>query len=197
MDIPQNVINYLNSLDIDVEVIDLSHKGLTVLPNLSKFTNLTKLFCYNNQIEKLDKLPDTLKKLYCDHNKIQKLNNLPNKLQGLDCSNNLIQELNNLPKGLIQLYCDHNQIQELNNLPDRLIELHCDTNKIKQFDNIPKLLKTLYCHINPLPSFNIKILKEIDIDRRKEKFVLFIVGIQENRFDNDDIFRKISEYVLT
>jgi hypothetical protein len=47
-----------------------------------------------------------------------------------------------------------------------------------------------------LPSFDIKILKEIDINRRREKLIIFILGMYNIEFNNDDIFRKIGEYVL-
>jgi hypothetical protein len=174
MDMPQYVIDYLDSLDENVEEINLSKRRLKRLPNLSKFTNVKELYCYNNQIKVLDKLPDGLKELYCYNNTIKELNNLPNKLQVMLCSNNQIQELNNLPDGLIELNCSHNQIQELNNLPRRL--------------------EVLYCNENPLPSFDINILKEID--RRKQNLNIFILGMYNIEFDNDDIFRKIGEYVL-
>jgi len=41
-------------------------------------------------------------------------------------------------------------------------------------------------------------LKEIDINNKKrEILVLFIIGIQENRFDKVDMLEKIGKYVLT
>ncbi len=134
-----SVIDYLNSLNVNVKEINLSNKELTVLPDLSRFTNLKKL----------------------------------------DCSFNKIKKINNLPEGLENLYCENNQIKELN--------------------NIPKSLFVLCCTNNLLPSVNINILKEIDINRKRETVIMFILNMSKskNRFDNDDIFRKIGEYVLT
>jgi len=50
-----------------------------------------------------------------------------------------------------------------------------------------------------LPSFDIKILKKIDIDRRKEKLVMFILSMSKSEFSFDkvDMLEKIGKYVLT
>ena len=50
--------------------LDLSNKGLTKLPDLSKYTNLKKLNCSSNQITSLDNLSLTLIELYCSNNQI-------------------------------------------------------------------------------------------------------------------------------
>jgi len=48
-----------------------------------------------------------------------------------------------------------------------------------------------------LPSVDRNILKEIDINNKKrEILVLFIIGIQKNRFDKVDMLEKIGKYVL-
>ena len=39
----------------------------------NKFTKLEILFCTNNKITELNKLPNTLKNLYCSWNKITEL----------------------------------------------------------------------------------------------------------------------------
>lgn len=138
MNIPQTVKDYLDSLDENVEIMNLINNELTYLPDLSRFKNLKRLVCSYNKIKKLDILP----------------------------------------KGLIQLYCSDNQIQELNNIPEPLI---------------------LDCRYNLLPSFDIQILKKIDIDRRKEKLVMFILSMSKSEFsfDKDDMLEKIGKYVLT
>jgi len=62
MTTPQTVINYLNSLDINVEIIYIYYKSLTItiLPDLFRFKNLKILICSFNQITKIGKLPDGL-----------------------------------------------------------------------------------------------------------------------------------------
>ncbi len=116
MTTPQSVTYYLDSLDENVEEINLSQKGLTVFPDLSRFTNLIKLDCNFNQIKKINKLPKKLEILCCAFNQIEQLNNLPKKLIKLDCSFNKIKELKNLPKKLKELYYTNNQIREC--IPD-------------------------------------------------------------------------------
>jgi Leucine-rich repeat (LRR) protein len=50
------------------------------------------LYCGDNQIKKLYKLPDKLKVLCCIHNKIQELDDLPNELNNLICCHNEIKK---------------------------------------------------------------------------------------------------------
>ena len=47
------VETYLNSLPEDISTIDISCKGITSLPNLTRFKNLKILYCYNNQFTSL------------------------------------------------------------------------------------------------------------------------------------------------
>ena len=44
-----NIKTYIDSLPEDIEVIDVSFKGITSL-DVRKFKNLKKLYCYNNKI---------------------------------------------------------------------------------------------------------------------------------------------------
>ncbi len=89
-------------------VLDLSHLNLTELPN-NLPSNLTTLYCFNNNIEKLDNLPYNLTLLNCYNNKIEKLDNLPPNLIQLNCNNNKIEKLNNLPSNLTYLNCYNNK----------------------------------------------------------------------------------------
>ena len=47
-----------------VKKLEFYHGDLTILPELPP--NLVELFCHNNWLFSLTKLPGTLKKLYCD-----------------------------------------------------------------------------------------------------------------------------------
>ena len=56
---------YLNSLSEDILTINIEFKGITSLPDLTRFKNLEILYCYNNQLTSLLTLPQNLKELYC------------------------------------------------------------------------------------------------------------------------------------
>ena len=45
-----NITEYLNSLDEDIEFIDVSNKNLINLPNLSRFKKLKEIYCCNNKL---------------------------------------------------------------------------------------------------------------------------------------------------
>ena len=45
-----NIEKYLNSLPLDTTVIDVSRRGITYLPDLSRFKELTKLDCSCNKL---------------------------------------------------------------------------------------------------------------------------------------------------
>ena len=51
--------------------LDLSHKRLTQLPDLSKYTNLKKLNCSSNLITSLDNLPPSITELLCYNNPLK------------------------------------------------------------------------------------------------------------------------------
>jgi Leucine-rich repeat (LRR) protein len=157
---------FLNSLPIDIKILDLSNKNLTILPDLTKFTNLVKLYFHNNQIKELNNLPNTLQELDCSSNSITELNNLPNTLQGLNCSNNQIIKLNNLPNTLQGLNCSNNQIIKLNNLPNTLQVLYCSSNYISDLI-IPNTLQQLSCSNNNLLLFDLHEYKKLN------KFIKF------------------------
>ena len=87
------VETYLNSLPDDTFIIDISSKGITYLPDLTRFNHLTKLYCSNNQLTSLPTLPQTLEELGCYNNQITSLPTLPQNLQKLYCYNNTIFEI--------------------------------------------------------------------------------------------------------
>ena len=71
-----------------IEELDLSIKGLTKLPDLTKYTNLKKLNCSENKLTHLDNLPINLTELNCSYNKLTHLDNLPINLTTLYCFDN-------------------------------------------------------------------------------------------------------------
>ena len=84
----------MNELPVKIESIDLSWRDLTILPDLSRFTNLKLLDCSNNQLTSLPPLNNSLVYLDCSWNKLTSLPPLNNSLEYLNCSRN---QLNSLP----------------------------------------------------------------------------------------------------
>ncbi len=105
-----NIQNYLNSLPEDTTEINVCNRGLTYLPDLSKFTNLQKLNCSHNKLKSLPKLNNTLINLDCGYNKLTKLPKLNENLQRLDCECNELSLLPNLNINLQILNCDNNYL---------------------------------------------------------------------------------------
>ena len=56
-----NIEEYINSLPLDTTEINISNKGLTYLPDLTIFKNLTFLNCSRNKLTQLQHLNKTLK----------------------------------------------------------------------------------------------------------------------------------------
>ena len=133
--------------DYSVTELDLSYQNLTILPDLSLYTKLQQLWCGNNQLTSLNKLPPTLQELYCANNQLTSLDHLPPNLQILHCEKNKLTSLNNLPLNLQELDCSDNELTSLNNLPPNLQILDCSDNDITYLD-IPDL-QELYCVHNP------------------------------------------------
>ena len=95
--------------------LNLSGRNLTVLPDLSLYTNLQRLYCYNNQLTSLNNLPPNLQILYCWNNKITSLDHLPSTLQIVWCSDNQLTSLDNLPPNLRIFNCFPNPIYTICN----------------------------------------------------------------------------------
>ena len=52
---------YLNSLSEDTLIINIESKGITSLPDLTRFRKLEEINCSNNQLNYLPALPQNLK----------------------------------------------------------------------------------------------------------------------------------------
>jgi E3 ubiquitin-protein ligase SspH2 len=144
---------YLKSLPKDTEIIDVSHKELKYLPDLTRFKKLKVLVCYNNYLTKLPKLNDSLEGLYCQRNQITELPDLNNNLYELHCSNNQIIELPSLNENLEVLYCNNNKLTKLPILNKNLGELCCSNNQITELPCLTENLKELYFYNNKVKYF--------------------------------------------
>ena len=95
-----NIEEYLNSLPLDTTEIIVSNKGLTYLPDLSRFKQLTKLDCSFNQLTELPPLNNNLTHLSCSGNQLTELPHLNDNLTILNCfynynNTNIIKILRN------------------------------------------------------------------------------------------------------
>ena len=107
----QTVEEYLAGLPDDIDYINLSNKGLTMLPDLSRFQNLKILNCfYNSLLELPENLPKSLQIIYCQFNSLSILpENLPQSLQELYCyENHLVKLPDNIPQNIQILDCSFN-----------------------------------------------------------------------------------------
>ena len=140
-----NIENYLNSLPLDTTEIRVSGKGLTYLPDLSRFKQLTHLYCSDNQLTSLPPLNENLTQLDCSHNKLTWLPPLNNNLEYLTCSYNHLTWLPHLNDNLQKLYCSRNQLTELPSLNDNLRYLDCNYNPLTWLPPLNNKLQMLYC----------------------------------------------------
>jgi Leucine-rich repeat (LRR) protein len=87
-----------------------------IMKNLEKFINLKKFNCRYCCLERLPKLPKSLKELDCSYNIITKIedNELPSRLEVLWCQYNKLVELPNILDTIITLKCS----------PDILLNIH-------------------------------------------------------------------------
>jgi Leucine-rich repeat (LRR) protein len=76
---------YIFSLPDNSDVINVSNKNLTYIPSLSRFTNLKKLDCRNNNLTSLPELPDCLSVLLISNNPNLVLNAIPQNINCLNC----------------------------------------------------------------------------------------------------------------
>ena len=148
-----DVYNYLNELPDNVEIINLSNKNLTFLPNLSRFNNLRQLYIDYNRLKKIHSLPSTLELLSCHNNKLSRLPSLPLNLKILTCTNNVLKSLPKLPINLKILHCNNNELTSLPQLPPHLKKIYCWRNQLTTIPSLPESLISLYCNHNRLYCF--------------------------------------------
>jgi hypothetical protein len=127
--------------EIVIERLDLSDRGLTVLPPL--FEGLLYLNCRRNLLTELPPLPKSLQHLMCDNNRLVALPDLPEGLETLICCSNRLTTLPTLPPTIHRLECTRNQLIVLPTLPANLGKFWCDNNVLESLPPLPASLTNL------------------------------------------------------
>ena len=149
-----NIEEYLNGLPDDVVTINVSSRGLTYLPDLSRFHNLLQLICSYNYLTSLPPLNNPkLRYLCCDNNRLTRLPPLNPNLENLQCSFNQLTSLPPLNQTIKILFCYNNLLNSLPPLNQNLKTLDCSSNRLT---SLPPLINTnleiLNCYNNLLTS---------------------------------------------
>jgi len=121
---------YLDSLPDNTNCINLRHRNLSELPDLSRFHSLKTLYCDHNSLTSLPPLSPTLEDLYCNNNRLTSLPPLP---------------------GLKRLYCERNELIRLPSID--LDILWCHENKLTTLPNGMKPMSQFNCYGNPICEF--------------------------------------------
>jgi len=132
-----------SNMDPETEYINIKKKNIRSLPSILQFTNLKRLFCYDNEIRFLPQLPDSLEYIDCNNNNLIELPRLPKNLKMLLCYSNDIKVLPELPENLEILICGDNSLVQLPKLPNTLKELDIYSNFVVYIDELPKNLESL------------------------------------------------------
>ena len=133
-------------------------KNLIAL-DVSQNVNLTKLYCYRNQLSSLD-VSINLEYLDCYENHLSSLDVSKNvNLEHLDCYKNQLSSLDvSRNVKLAELYCYHNQLSSLDVSQNvKLTSLNCGNNQLSSLDVRQNVnLTTLYCYENKLSSLDVR-----------------------------------------
>jgi Leucine-rich repeat (LRR) protein len=143
--------HFLSIDDVPSNVVKLcfTNLQLTVLPDLSRFTQLRVLFCSHNRLTSIDNLPDNIESIFCSNNQITCINNLPFWLGGLFCNNNKIRYIKELPPYLIRLFCSKNQLTSIPDLPFLFEMLVCHNNPLHSLPYLPYSIARICCENVP------------------------------------------------
>ena len=155
---------HLNDTELNIGDLDVTSQHIANLKGIEYFTNLTRLYCKDNKLTKLDLSGNAkLQQVYCSSNKLEQLNLSGNsQMRIVECNDN--ENLTTLDVSsnpyLKILRCSNNNLSELDlsHNPDLEI-LNCNKNKLSELDlSNNKNLKELYCANN--------LLKKLDVSNR-------------------------------
>jgi Leucine-rich repeat (LRR) protein len=181
---------YLSDVS-QVSVLHLEGKNLDSLEGIEYFTNLTELYCSNNQlrdISSLGKLPK-LEVLYLDNNKISDISGLQDlaNIKEINLNVNEIIDIHSLAglSNLRALYLDVNKINDISSLAglSNLEVLEAYQNDISDIECLKNLTKLNFLVISDNRISDISALKELTdlkelyFDRNKIKDISSLEGL--------------------
>ena len=146
-----------NSLILAATDLSCGFKSIASLDGVQYFNNLKTLYCKDNNLTSLPKLPSTLIMLSCDNNLLLSLPVLPNKMRSISCDYNQLTSLPIMPDSMAVFTCTHNNITSLPTLKPILKYLYCSNNPLSSLPTLPSKLQYLHCSSNQLtslPSFS-------------------------------------------
>ncbi len=144
----------------NITQLEVYSKNIKSLTGIEHFTNLTFLFCYDNELTTLDVSKNTaLFALYCYDNNLTSLNFSGCKtLRILSCANNQLTSLNvSKNTSLAQLYCNNNKLKNIDvGSNSELLVLNCGGNPLSSVDvSKNTALESLICAENGLASLDL------------------------------------------
>lgn len=143
-----NQMNISCSGIVNTTYINISSMNISNLEGIQYFTDLTQLYCRNNQLTSLPTLPLGLTHIDSYNNQLLSLPTLPNGLTNLDCGKNNLTSLPTLPASLLYLYCSINELTSLPALPSAMTFLYFADNQISTIPTLPPMLEELNCANN-------------------------------------------------
>ncbi len=137
--------------------LDLSNRGLTELPDLSKVKVKGSLNLSGNELTSIEGLlPEVGKDINLNNNKLTSLNGMPDKVNGyFSCSGNKLTTLEGGPKKVNGGFdCRDNQLTTLEGGPEKVGESYiCAGNMLSNLKGAPSEIKaTFACYGNKLTS---------------------------------------------
>lgn len=138
-------LNELTGLvDVDGE-FNCMEQNLTDFKDV-KFGHVTGDFhCGLNQLESLEKAPQSVRSFYCHDNRLTSLNGAPQTVHKyFYCNDNLLTSLAGAPQSVTDLYCHRNQLTSLEGAPLSISNLHCHGNpvSIKTLESVFEVMKS-------------------------------------------------------
>ena len=138
-----NALDTLCASQSQVLEMNLSGMNISDINGIQYFTNLTGLYCHNNNISELAALPPNLESFICSNNNLSALPELPLSLLYLSCGENQLTSLPNLPPNLIELMCYDNVLTALPDMPNSLTYVVASNNQISTVGTLSESLTNL------------------------------------------------------
>ena len=137
--------------------LDISSKGLRVLPGLSTVSVTGYFSCSDNLLTSLEGVPHTVGSgFHCSGNRLTSLEGAPQTVGGgFTCSGNRLTSLKGAPQSVTgNFYCDNDQLTSLKGAPHTIGgHFYCHHNQLTSLEHAPHTVTgDFYCDHNQLTS---------------------------------------------